>query len=358
MTPTRLTSITEARLRFLRDGQASDAVAPYIVRSWERCLAAGQNPQRSVSFDQVSAAAMRRATDESHLLLEAAKPILQSLHRTMQSTRYFAVLTNRDGTVIATDGPIDHSDRRYTSIARVGVDLSEHSVGTTAIGAALRELQPVRLHRGEHFFDDNAVYSCAGAPLFGVHGECIGMLDLTGVMVNERPELTHLVARSTRAINDALVRALPHTLKLSLAWPEVESFQYEEGLIALDSEGVIVGANVAAGKMIGEIAQSHGHTHISDVLAMRWTDLFSPTYENVWHEVPLWSGLIMRVRASRARIGANASVATHCASLRDVELEMIRRAVTEARGNVELAAKKLGISRATVYRKLNQKLKH
>jgi transcriptional regulator of acetoin/glycerol metabolism len=38
-----------------------------------------------------------------------------------------------------------------------------------------------------------------------------------------------------------------------------------------------------------------------------------------------------------------------------VETALIRRAVDEARGNVMEAARALGISRATVYRKLNKR---
>jgi sigma-54 dependent transcriptional regulator, acetoin dehydrogenase operon transcriptional activator AcoR len=41
--------------------------------------------------------------------------------------------------------------------------------------------------------------------------------------------------------------------------------------------------------------------------------------------------------------------------LRDVEIALIRKAVADARGNVVEAAKALGISRATVYRKLGKK---
>ena len=41
--------------------------------------------------------------------------------------------------------------------------------------------------------------------------------------------------------------------------------------------------------------------------------------------------------------------------LKDMELALIRKAVTDAKGNVQQAAKALGISRATVYRKLGQR---
>ena len=38
--------------------------------------------------------------------------------------------------------------------------------------------------------------------------------------------------------------------------------------------------------------------------------------------------------------------------LRDMEAVMIKQAVAEAKGNVAAAAKRLGVSRATLYRKL------
>jgi transcriptional regulator of acetoin/glycerol metabolism len=43
--------------------------------------------------------------------------------------------------------------------------------------------------------------------------------------------------------------------------------------------------------------------------------------------------------------------------LKDIETALIRKAVDDARGNVMQAAKALGISRATVYRRLGTSLK-
>ena len=45
-------------------------------------------------------------------------------------------------------------------------------------------------------------------------------------------------------------------------------------------------------------------------------------------------------------------------SLSDVETALIRKAVRQACGNVLQAARQLGISRATVYRKLGNKSRH
>ena len=208
--------IAQARQSLLSDGAAPvrAEVEPWIARSWQRCLARGLEPTRRVAFDAVSATALRHSQEQNHHLLRAARPVLEQLTRAIAGMRYFAMLTDARGIVVDVQGHCDRSDPRASAIGRVGIDLSEAAVGTTAIGAALEELQPVWLHRGEHFFDDNASYSCAGAPLFDPQGRCMGMLDLTGVDVPERPELRHLVARSARAMEDALLLQLPHALLL------------------------------------------------------------------------------------------------------------------------------------------------
>ncbi|MEY4140267.1 MAG: hypothetical protein RLZZ371_2449, partial [Pseudomonadota bacterium] len=52
---------------------------------------------------------------------------------------------------------------------------------------------------------------------------------------------------------------------------------------------------------------------------------------------------------------ASGSMSAPTRALREVEAAMIRKAVDDARGNVGQAARALGISRATLYRKLGHK---
>jgi sigma-54 dependent transcriptional regulator, acetoin dehydrogenase operon transcriptional activator AcoR len=353
----RLALIETARRSVLDDGSASAApwVEAWIDRSWRRCLASGFRPDQAPAFQAVSSQATQRALQASRPLLQAAAPVIQSLARAMADTRYFAILTDAQGVVIDVNGPIDRHDPQASLIARVGVDLSEQAVGTTAIGATLAELQPVWLHRGEHFFNDTAMYSCAGAPLFGPDGRCVGMLDLTGVHVPEHPALKHLVARSARRIENALVLAQPHHLLLRMGWPGGGLGDDSDGLMCLDRDGFITGTNRAAADMLTLTAGSVW-PHISDLVAVPAETLFDAARsQQEPTELPLWSGLRLQVLA-RLDDGQPTSPvrtrATQGVPLRDLETALIRKAVEEARGNVMEAARALGISRATVYRKL------
>ncbi|MDO9031522.1 MAG: helix-turn-helix domain-containing protein [Hydrogenophaga sp.] len=360
-TSDRLTLIEHARQAvFQSDGMAAAArLEPWIERSWRRCLAQGLQPDQRLAFDPVSSVAMRRVIEANQPLLRAAAPVIQQLARAMADTRYFAILTDAQGVVIDVNGPIDHHNRLAHLIARVGVDLSEQAVGTTAIGATLVEQQPVWLHRGEHFFDDTSAYSCAGAPLFGPDGRCVGMLDLTGINVPERPALKHLVTQSALSIENALTLAQPHHLLLRLNWPGRTPGEESDGLVCLDADGRITGANRAAADML-TLPAGAPWPHCSDVIAVPPDSLFDAARaQRGAVELPLWSGLRLQVLArlndGRASTAASQRPLSTSVPLKDVETALIRRAVEEARGNVMEAARVLGISRATVYRKIGRR---
>ncbi len=363
---TRLAQIEAARHTVLGGGLPGPSsatvspLAPWVQRSWQRCLGRGMAPQQRVVFNAVSTPATKQALDQSQHLLSAAVPVIHSLARAMADTRYFAILTNAQGLVINVHGPIDRHDPHAALIARVGLDLSEQAVGTTAIGATLAEQQPVWLHRGEHFFDDTAMYSCAGAPLFGPDGQCVGMLDLTGVNVPERRALKHLVTQSARSIENALTLAQPHHLLLRVNWPGRVLGEDGDGLVCVDADGHITGTNRAAADMLN-LASIWPPVPCSEVFAVHPDQLFDAARkQHPATEVPLWSGLRLQLLAqgnhNPPHLGSvRATVHGHGVPLKDVEAALIRKAVEQARGNVMEAARALGISRATVYRKLGKK---
>ncbi len=355
MSPTaRLKRIDDARHSAFEEGRVSVGLSPLIERSWQRCLAMGLSPHDKVIFDPVSASRLKLALEKSQPLISASQPIIKSLTRALLHTRYFAMLTDADGIVLDVQGFLDTQDKTVQAIARMGVDLSEQKVGTTSIGACLAEGEPIWLHRGEHFYDDNQVFSCAGAPIRGPQGHLLGMLDLTGVQVTEQPALKHLVTQAARSIENALTLASPHALLLRLNWPGRLLGEDDDGLLCIDESGMTVGFNRNAALML-ELSAHDPLPPISDVFAVDSDQLFDlairghgPT------ELPLWSGLRLQVHAQRP-VAGHTHRPVHALPLRDMEAARIRKAVDDAKGDMLAAAKALGISRATIYRKLGKR---
>lgn len=362
----RLDSIARARQLVMHERKSVPLgwIAPWVERSWQRCLHRGLEPQDNVAFDTLSAQHMLRTLDANYHLIQTAKPILENLGRAIANTRYFAILTNREGVVIDTSGAIDRSDRRADLISRIGTDLSEHAIGTTAIGTVLAELKPVWLHRGEHFFANTGVYSCAGAPVFGAQGECVGMLDLTGIEAIERPELKHLVAQTAQRIENALVLAPPHALTLRLNWPGNAMGSEGDGLVCLDADGYVASANSTARQLIAQLTPQaysphHHNVHVSEIFGIAFSQIFDAARRgHALIDLPLWTGLCLQALPILAADERSTPQPRENLALKDIETALIRKAVEQARGNVALAAQNLGISRATVYRKLGNKNSH
>lgn len=357
VTVNRLALLEQARTAIMQDGDThSPLVADWISQSWQRCLAQGMQPHYQVGFDPLSDAHIKRTLDQHHALIQAARPELERLGRAIAGTSFFPLITDAKGMVIEVGAGVDRHDRRVDVIARVGIDLSEQAVGTSAICAALIEQKPVWLHRSEHFFKDTSIYSCAGAPLWNGQGECIGMLDLTAVMSQERPELIHLAALSARSISNAFLLRQPHHLLLRLNWPGRLMGDDNDGLLLLNSDGEVLGANRLARDMLHWTGDAHQHA--SDLFAIPTGLLFDGANQPQTMDVPLWSGLNLHVQTFLQHAYNNPSQPATTGSLQQLQLAMINKAVSHAKGNVAQAAKALGISRATLYRKLSRKSSH
>jgi DNA-binding NtrC family response regulator len=132
-------------------------------------------------------------------------------------------------------------------------------------------------------------------------------------------------------------------------------------MLCLDADGWITGANPVARQMVPGL-QASERVHASDVFGLPVHLLFDAARRNLnTLEVPLWSGLrlsAMAVGAQRKNLPAHYDSTAQSAGqvgLKDMETALIHKAMEQARGNVAQAAQALGISRATVYRKLGRK---
>jgi sigma-54 dependent transcriptional regulator, acetoin dehydrogenase operon transcriptional activator AcoR len=261
-----------ARRRYFDQGQApvGDVPGP-VLRSWQRCRVAGHEPNRPTSFELITRGRIRDIEARNRALLKAASSEVHELARVVSSGKMIVLLSDASGAVVEAAGDLDAINPRLKLAARKGVDMSEATIGTNAVGTALVERGPVEIIAREHYFESNTVHTCAAAPLFAPDGRLIGALDVSGDYCPERPNLIDLVVTSARAIENRMFDELRGALLLAFSSREDLLGTSWEAVLALDPGGRVIGANTLARNLLGIQGRQS---------AERFSDLFAADFDS------------------------------------------------------------------------------
>jgi transcriptional regulator of acetoin/glycerol metabolism len=162
------------------------------------------------------------------------------------------VLTDANGTILHSVGDSDFLERARKVALAPGVNWAEHAKGTNAIGTALFEEAPTRVHGGEHFMHANQFLTCSAAPIFDPRGEILGVLDVSGDQRSFHQHTMGLVRVSARMIeNHWLSDDCSDRVRLHFhSRPEFIGTLLE-GIVVVGDGGRILGANRSALDQLG-----------------------------------------------------------------------------------------------------------
>ncbi|WP_417688104.1 GAF domain-containing protein [Roseibium sp.] len=297
--------------------ESATATLSPVAASWRRSMVYyGLDPARRSPTRRLSGPELDRAREKNGNLLEVARPSLERLYQTAGTAGCCVVLTDAEGVILQANSTA--ADRHHFAewgLAE-GAIWNEANEGTNGIGTCIAEKRPVVIFQNEHFRAQNIAMSCMGAPIYDPSGEIIAVLDVS----NCRKDLTHsfaqvlgsVVTESARSVESELFQRAFQGARIIVAEGHGSS---GVALLAVDEDDLVIGATRHARRRLGlsgEILQAMPSLH--EVMA----------------------GL--RTSQDRGR----------------VEKGEIRRALLRRRGNVSAAARDLGISRATMYRRMNQ----
>lgn len=302
----------ERVLSVLRDGAATPLAA-----SWRRCLTQHHlDPENRKPPETLSGAELRMAQDQMGPLLAAAQDNLDALFQAVGDGGCCVLLTNAEGVPVDRRGvAADDTTFRRWGLWN-GAVWSEAREGTNGIGTCIAEQRVLTIHRDQHFHTRNIGLSCTVAPLFDPAGRLAGALDVSSC----RPGLEGLTGLIERSVTDAARRiearafreAFPRARIVLL--PDSGADRASTPMLAVDGDDLVIGATRAAR------------------LALKLTD-----------------EILRRGLPSPDRSTDLASL-----DLDRAERAAVRRALTQAGGNVSAAAGLLGLSRATLNRKLKR----
>lgn len=362
-----------ARQRFFEDGvRPSGMVSEAVIQSWSRCLRTHPDPTRPAVFEPVTASRMHSALRRNHQLIEAAGDELQRLQVTLAGTSGTAILTDAQGVIIGTTFAQRRSHEQLMPVTtRIGVNLAEEIVGTTAPGITARSGQASVVLGSEHFFGNVQVMHCAAAPIRDVHGELAGVLDLSSEGIPFGFDAASVVAHYAAEIENRLLcaQSTEHLVVRMQITPALLNTPMA-ALVGVTGDGRIDWLNGAAARLLGLTAPlgQRETPWVEDRLGVPLEALAAmstcpePQPMHLPNGLTLWVGCEWRARDGHRNLHAAATdpppprpaPAPPPATLRDTERQTVVRVLAECGGNVSQAARTLGVSRGLIYRQLRQ----
>ncbi|MEM9669440.1 MAG: GAF domain-containing protein [Pseudomonadota bacterium] len=295
----------------------SAAAASAVAASWSRSLNFhGLVPDDPLRREPVDRCSLREARERMGHMLPIAAGIMDRLFAAVGESGCSVILGNADGVILERRGAPGDDEAFVRSGLRTGANWNESAEGTNGIGTCLIEERPVIVYRDDHFHSRNMAMSCMGAPIFDHLGRLAAVLDVSSC----RQDMTMGVARLTAHAAADAARRIESDL-FQNAFPDCRIIIAEGHgpggamLLAVDRDDLLVGATRKARRTLGLGDDSF--------------DTPSPLSD------------IMDGTHNRSDLG-------------DAERSEIRRALARASGNASAAARDLGLSRATLYRRMKR----
>lgn len=373
--------IAFARERFFEEGdRPSGLVGEGVIQSWYRCMQARRKPSEDVGFNVVTRSRIHSVLSRNRMLLDAAADELMQLQTTLAGTACQAILTDAKGVVVhATHSTATH-DHVLRLASRVGINLAEESVGTTAPGMVVRTGQPSSVRTAEHFFECMQILQCAAAPIRDIHQRVAGVLD---VSIESQPfsfDAASMVALHATSIENRLlqIQSREHIVVRLQTIPTLLGTPLE-GLAGVNSDGLLTWVNGTAARLLS-VPQVGLSMRMSEVFGLELWVLAALTrrVDATMHRLP--NGLAVWLLAHMqsadgakevfslydpqedAQATAEPEPATAVpdmtpalpSSLRESDQQLVERTLAKHGGNISKAARALGVSRGLVYRHVNR----
>lgn len=241
------------RTRPMPEGETDDEKQrSMIALSQERSRAFGIESGDEPDFSSPSGNTLNQALDENRFLFQYAAPVMESLYEQIINTHSMVLLTSARGLVLHSLGDIDFLEKASQVALLPGVDWSEKSKGTNAIGTALKEAQAIIVHGNQHYMNANKLLTCSCAPIVDPFGEVIGALDVSGDSRSFHQHTMALVRMSAQMIENHMFSDLfPKAVRLHFHTRSEFLGTLVEGIIVFSPEGRFISANRSAQFQLG-----------------------------------------------------------------------------------------------------------
>jgi sigma-54 dependent transcriptional regulator, acetoin dehydrogenase operon transcriptional activator AcoR len=387
---TRADRVSLAKKRYFEEGVLpTGVVSDAVFQSWSRCYRSHQQPLDRIEFQPVSTSRNQLALQKNRVLHEAWLRELPALGTALGSASCSAILTDATGVLIGAS-PSGHHDHRIIPVAhRVGVNLSEEYVGTTAPGIVARTGKQACVLGSEHFYESVSAMHCTAAPIRNIQGQLAGILDISSEGAPFHFDPSAVVGLYAASIENRLLiaQSYEHLIVRFQFIPAIIDTPMV-GMLGFDLVGQLVWINSVAGNLLGlQVPQKErGTCRVEDIFDASFSQLASLAGRGLASQ-HLSNGLHVFLTCEMSRKGSSAGAlgvssqssgeqwakskvssasplqldsaaadgaALPVDSLKQADADLIQKYLSEFNGNVSQVARRLKVSRGLIYRRLQE----
>ncbi len=304
---------------------SGDAAAQQaVVASWRRSSLLHQlDPERLRKPQMLLENELRDIRGQMEPLVHISSATLDQLYQAVGDVGCCVLLADQNGVPIDRRGSDVDDETFYQWGLWTGSVWSEEVEGTNGIGTCIAEERTLTIHKDQHFHTKNTALSCTAAPIFDHNGNLMAAIDVSSCRADLTAAFSRLIAV---AVSEAAHRI--ETENFRMAFPKahivlaseeanhVSGLRRSAALLAVDDDELVIGATRRARRLYD----------------LKDEDLKSTT--------PL-----AQVFGSD-QLGGSAFA--------EAERRVVQQALARHSGNVSAAARAIGVSRATMHRKMKR----
>lgn len=249
-----------------------------IKKSHERSVYFGIEENRVFPKKILKGKEITNNIEKNKSFFKVASPFIDILYDFLKGSEFFIILTDKEGCILKIIGDKEVMDIANNLNMVVGAFMSENSIGTNAMGTAIKEDIPIQISEREHFIKAYHRWTCSAAPIHDINGDIIGCLNLTGDRDRVHSHTLGLVVAAVKSIENQI--NVDNTNKKLL-----ETYQYMNTIVDSISSGIYVVDFRGKIKTINKAA--------CNILGIEDKDVLDKNVENI---LPNWHHIFERIK--------------------------------------------------------------
>ncbi|MCB2340166.1 sigma 54-interacting transcriptional regulator [Clostridium estertheticum] len=210
-------------------------------------------------------------------LLNAASRFMVTLYEFLKGSGFFIVLLDNECCILKIIGDEDVVEEALSLNMVVGAYMSESSIGTTAMGIAIKEQNPIQISEKEHFIAAYQRWTCSAAPIHDVDGTIIGLLNLTGGREKVQKHTLGLIVSAVKCIENQInVEYINNRLLETYRYMNTVVDSIYLGIYVINKEGIL--------KTINKEACSILRIKEEDIIGKK-VDTILPDWINIFEKI-------------------------------------------------------------------------